>query len=279
MKKQSEENPPPDPADLAGWRQVIADGRLNLVRPEALVAVLQDLGPDVDSGVRERIAKRLSNALTNMLRGYIGANHPNGGEDIIDRVHTEMFIALLDKESADGRALREAFWPRVEFRAKDALAKEYRHSRIPLAPKVRELKKGEVDEDVEVDSDKAAEINNLLERVEPTGDLEDASGAVGEDVISATANRDLALLDGVRDADQRIDVERAISKIKDFRKRLAFRLYMDGIPFKSKKTESIAKTVGVSDKTAEHWIEELKKLLEATEEVQELTGKKMGERK
>jgi hypothetical protein len=52
---------------------------------------------------------------------------------------------------------------------------------------------------------------------------------------------------------------------------------MDDIPLKSNRSESIAEAVGVSDKTARAWIEELKHLLEGTEEVKELQGRKVGE--
>ena len=59
---------------------------------------------------------------------------------------------------------------------------------------------------------------------------------------------------------------------------LAFRLFMEDIPYGSKRTYSIAEAVGVSAKTAEKWIEEVQRLLAATDEVQELQGTKVGER-
>lgn len=43
------------------------------------------------------------------LRVHIGFNHPAGGEDIIVATHFAIFEALLDKDCADGKALREAF--------------------------------------------------------------------------------------------------------------------------------------------------------------------------
>jgi hypothetical protein len=57
-------------------------------------------------------------------------------------------------------------------------------------------------------------------------------------------------------------VEHLLSNIPDPRKCLAFRLHMDGCPITSEKgTESIARTLGVSDKTARAWIAEVHALL------------------
>jgi hypothetical protein len=100
---------------------------------------------------------------------------------------------------------------------------------------------------METDETKAADVNRLVRRAEPTDESEDVSGSIGDDAVSTTANRDPALLDGVRRADEHIDVERALANIKNFRKRLAFRLFMDDVPFKSKKTDSIAQTVSTID--------------------------------
>jgi transposase len=69
-----------------------------------------------------------------------------------------------------------------------------------------------------------------------------------------------------------------LALIPDWRKRFAFRLYMEDIPYGSKKTYSIAKAVGVSSKTVEAWIDEIRRFLVATDQVQELLGKKAGER-
>ncbi len=69
--------------------------------------------------------------------GIVGHNHPNQGEDIIHRAHSNLFEALVDPNSKDGTGLRVAFASRVRFRAKDALAVEYRHSRIPVTAKIK----------------------------------------------------------------------------------------------------------------------------------------------
>src|SRR5271165_3401672 len=120
----------PEPTDLEGWRQAIRQGLLPTFRLEALVAAIQDLGPLADSKVRNPLAKQLSDAMSRLLRRLVGMNHPNRGEDIIYRVHGELFEALLKPNSADGKALREAFTFRVSFRIKDAIATEHQHSRI-----------------------------------------------------------------------------------------------------------------------------------------------------
>jgi hypothetical protein len=124
MKRESEQTAPPDSRNLEGWRKAVACGRVAQCSPEVLVAALQDLGPALDASIRDPIAKHLNLMLMRRLRRYIGRNHPNGGEDIILRTQSKIFEVLLDRNSADGKALREAFWVRVSFRAKDAIAKE-----------------------------------------------------------------------------------------------------------------------------------------------------------
>ena len=68
----------------------------------------------------------------------------------------------------------------------------------------------------------------------------------------------------MRAADEQIDVDRFLEEnIKDDRKRLAFYLFMDDLPFKSKKFASIARALGIDERTARQWIEEIKKQLKA----------------
>ena len=68
--------------------------------------------------------------------------------------------------------------------------------------------------------------------------------------------------------EERAHVEAALRRVKDPRKRLAFRLHMDGVPRHSTKVESIASALGVSAKTAETWIKETK------EEIKSILGVK-----
>lgn len=63
-------------------------------------------------------------------------------------------------------------------------------------------------------------------------------------------------------------VESVLRQIKDPRRRLAFRLHMDGVPRNSTKVESIASAIGVSAKTAETWIKETE------EEIKTILGEK-----
>lgn len=56
-------------------------------------------------------------------------------------------------------------------------------------------------------------------------------------------------------------VEGVLSRIIDPKKRLAFRLHMDGVPKESKKGNSIERALGISAKTAGDWIEEIQKQL------------------
>ncbi len=258
METITGEDPPPKSTDLEGWGQAIADRRLGTFRLEAIVAAIQDLGPTVDKNVRNALAKHLSDSMIGMLRWAVGFNHPNQGEDIIYRVHFELFEALLDPGSADGQGLRDAFGPRVMFRVKDAIAVEFRHVRIPLKAKIKKSDQAKKIADTKVD-----EIGRLLRPTEPKGLAEDAGLWDGEEAGSRNSNRDLTLLNGVRDADEQIDVERVLANVKNYKKRLAFRLYMDDVPFKSKKGNSIAKALDISDKTAEHWIEEVQNLLKS----------------
>jgi hypothetical protein len=56
-------------------------------------------------------------------------------------------------------------------------------------------------------------------------------------------------------------VEEILSRIVDDDKRLAFRLHMEEVPVKSKRTMSISKALNKSDTTIETWIKEIQKQL------------------
>jgi hypothetical protein len=183
-----------------------------------------------------------------------------------------MFNALLNPHSADGRALCETFGPRVLVRVKDAISAENRHGRIPVEGKVKVARKNpKPGNDTFTES---IRTTGPVELPEPANDLSD-----GEDAGPNTANRDLSLLDGVRDLDERIDVARVLERVTDDRKRLAFYLYMDRVPYKSKKWNSIAKAINKSSETAKDWIEEVQELLKLDKEVQELQNSRAGDTK
>jgi DNA-directed RNA polymerase specialized sigma24 family protein len=52
-------------------------------------------------------------------------------------------------------------------------------------------------------------------------------------------------------------VEEALRTIKDPKKELAFRFFMERVPYESKKGTSISKALGISEKTAREWIGEV----------------------
>src|SRR5262249_48037444 len=87
----------------------------------------------------------------------------------------------------------------------------------------------------------------------------------------------LGSLPAVDHTEALIDVESILEKIENPKKRLAFRLHMDGLPARSKKGDSIARALGVSEKTAREWIKEATELLSSLPEVQELKSRKGGQ--
>jgi len=62
------------------------------------------------------------------------------------------------------------------------------------------------------------------------------------------------------------------------RKRLAFYLHMDKVPFGSTRGYSIAKALDISAKTAKEWVEEFRSILESDTEIQELQKASLGDR-
>jgi hypothetical protein len=227
-----------------------------------------------------------------LLRKRVGRNHPNGGIDIIERVHSELLTSLLSLSSADGAAMRTAFIMVVNYRVKDAIATEYKHSRIPTAqiqkstnadsdvnsasePEPESSKVGSgvahrVDDDKLVGSDKGVRTN-----IEPATAYTSDSDEHG---YSSGVVCDPSLMDGVRDIDESIDVKRILSTITDERKRLAFYLYMDRIPIHSTKGHSIAAALGVDRKTVKKWISEVQDQLSQLKEVNLLESASSGGR-
>lgn len=68
--------------------------------------------------------------------------------------------------------------------------------------------------------------------------------------------------------EQHAYVEGVLRRVADPRKRLAFRLHMEGVPRNSNKGCSIASALGVSAKTAETWVREIE------EEIKIILGEK-----
>jgi hypothetical protein len=212
MKVQPDEEPPPCSTDLEGWRRSVQSGCHANYPMETVIAALQDLGPNADTEVINALALHASATILRILRRLIGRNHPNEGADIIDEVHGQLIEAILSPNTPDGKGLREAFVPRLKFRAADAL-------RAARARRDRE---------------------QLVEDVTATCEAKHADD-IGQKI----------------EMEGRLYVEEVLSHITDERKRLAFRLHMDGIPLKSKRTTSIEQVLGVSSKTAGQWIEEI----------------------
>jgi hypothetical protein len=207
MDTQDEHRPPPA-SDIAEWRRLANEGQLSKYSPEAIVAVVQAIGPKGDKRTLNALMKHLSDVMLRILRRTIGRNHANEGVDMIEEAHSKLILAVLKPESADGIGLCAAFQARVEFRAADAIhagrlrADRYLYAEddgvLPMA------KKGQWSE-----AEELAYVESILRRIE------------------------------------------------DPRKRLAFRLHMNGVPKGSKRVDSIASALGVSAKTAGEWIAEV----------------------
>jgi hypothetical protein len=292
MKQEAAGESSPASTDIEGWRRAVAEGALAGLRLEALVAALQDLGPHADANVKRALVKQLNDAMLRMLRSFVGFNHPNQGEDIIYRVHHQLFDALLRPKSADGQALRAGFANIVSYRVKDAIAVEYRHSRIPTRQDAKDTEDDELlvaANDLTAPTaradgagDRARELGADAPTLEDVADLgeqgDPADVSDGEDAPGRDSNRDMTLLDGGRHLDEQLDVARILKEVTDHRKRLAFYLHMQGVPFGSKKGNSIAKALGKSTKTVTDWVEEVRAQLKNNKEVQDLRKLSVGEK-
>ena len=91
---------------------------------EDIVAAIQDLGPNTDKQVLNSLVLHVSDTIVHVLRHTVGTNYRNRGDDIITSAHGELVIAMFEPQSADGKGLRAAFVPRVQFRAADAIRAE-----------------------------------------------------------------------------------------------------------------------------------------------------------
>jgi hypothetical protein len=249
---------PPDSKDLKGWRQAVADRKLAFYPMGAIVAAFLDLGP-IDEPLRNTLAKAISDDIYRRLKRSVGRNHPNGGEDIIERVHFQLFEALAQPDCADAKGLRDAYIPRLTFRIKDAIAKEKRQSRDgEPAPKSTKAKSGKAPDEDEHEAVEIVSMEQHPDLVEKPviGDGEDAG------LFSRAA--DVALLESVAYLDQQIDVTRLLKQhVPHLRKRLAFQLHMEQVPSKTKKAHvlSIANAVGFDESTVRLWIAEIQATL------------------
>jgi hypothetical protein len=264
----------PDPNDHNNWQCAVA-GNLHLeYNAQVLFCAIQGLGDKANMQVRNALAKQLSNLVIAQLRRKVGRYHPNEGWDIIWRTHESVFTAAAKPNSSDGTGFREAFHARLCFRLKDAIAKEVQLRRTEediLAEKVDKAKKkasARNDESKGVGAD-----DPLIEDEEYLAELD------GERIVSfhkpvvnqnaealpEQASYDPSLFDGVNGFIEQMDVDHLLKKhVPDERKRLAFRLFMDDVPYKTKRnaiTHSIEDAMGIDESTARAWVKEVKEIL------------------
>src|ERR1019366_7303855 len=185
MSKHTEEEPPPLPTDLEGWRRAIGEDRFRTFKMEFVIAAIQDLGPNADKSVINPLVLHASDTILRILRRYIGIKHRNQGDDIVEEAHDQLIQAIFVPSSADGKGLRVAFVPRIRFRAADAIRAD------------KEMRK----------------------RERSVGNIHEVSDA-----------RLAAERHPRQELDEKIYVEQVLSNVIDERKRLAFRLHIDGIP-------------------------------------------------
>jgi DNA-directed RNA polymerase specialized sigma24 family protein len=215
---------PPSLSDLDGWKGAANDGRLAKYRSEDIVAAIQRIGSHGDQKLRGDLLVHISNRLTRIIRPRVGRNHSNGGEDIVQRAHDRLIVAILMPGSADGKALRKTFRACVQSRLADAIRSERLH---------------------------AARYLSFSALPQPDGNVEDETEAF-EQSDGKPANQ----------VEQEVHVERVLQKIDDQRKQRAFRLHMEGVPLEpGKGTTSIAQELSVSAKTAGKWIAEVQEFL------------------
>jgi hypothetical protein len=255
MKSAAKSKPRLASTDLAGWQACVSEGRLGEFSMESIVAAFLDLRPNSEPKLRLDLARCISDDMMRRLRRNTGRNHPNEGNDIIERVYSQLWEALSRPASADAKGMRKAYASRVLFRLKDAIAKEQMARWTPntdtsTGKKKPKGKKNQTEKTMLVDISEHPDCHHE--------DVSDEVEVVGGAGIMRNGN----LLDGVRDLDEQIDVDRfLLENVPDPKKRLAFYLFMDKVPFKSKRGQSIAATLKIDESTARLWIEEIQATL------------------
>ncbi|MBK8401835.1 MAG: hypothetical protein IPL29_12505 [Propionivibrio sp.] len=266
--------PPPDPKDHNGWQCAVAENLHLKYDAPVLFCALQGLGAKANVPVRNALAERLSHLVIAELRRKVSSYHPNEGWDIIWRTHESVFTSAAKPNSKDGAGFREAFHARLSFRLLSAIKDEVRLRRTEediLAEKADKAKKKA--------SARKDEAEGVVADEELTEDEEDLAELEGERTLSfhelvvkhddeappEKTSCDPSLFDGVNNFIEQMDVDRLLKKhVLDDRKRLAFRLFMDCVPYKTKRkatTHSIADALGIDESTARVWIEEIKEIL------------------
>lgn len=205
----------PDAADEAGWAAAVSAGKLGDCPPGEIVRTLRTLFLHGDRRLVEALALHVSDRITRRLRRLIGVDHPNRGEDIIERAHGALMMAVFDPASSDGADLIEAFGSRVRFRGIDA-----------------------------------ARVEGSFHRRHTNLGADDDG-----ELLIARGHR----MDGGAGS---IDVSHVLGGIADPRKRLAFRLAMEGMRVRT-GDPCVATVLGCDPKTAAKWIAEARAILAA----------------
>jgi DNA-directed RNA polymerase specialized sigma24 family protein len=226
------------------------------------------------------LIKQISDHATSFLRRLVGTNHPNRGEDIVFRAHESLMVALCTPSSADGKGFRVAYYKRLKFRLIDAIAKETRESRteediVALKAKNknhRDLAEAEAapKDDPQNDEDEE-DLEDELVTFGTGRTIEVKREDSDEDTVGpGKVDNHPNPFEGVNELLEQLDVDRLLEEcIPNERKRLAFRLHMDGLPVKSNGENSIAKALGVDESTIRAWIKDAREIL----------GAKVGEQK
>lgn len=266
-RKKPEPSPPPASTDFAGWCAAIEAGHLTSFRTEDIIAALEDLGPDIKTQIRNKLAKEISDRFTRILRSNVGFNHPNQGQDIIDRTNFKLFKAISTKNSNDGHTLRNSCYSLVLLRMKDAIREESRERRT-AEEFIKTDKPADAAEMTSASSEVAEpEIDFTAESERINGDSADVTWALppseasepdeDEDAPPSKATYDPSHFEGVNEMHEDIDVNRLLEhEIPNPRKRLAFYLHIQRAPQKN-----IAKALGKDVKTIRLWIKEIQELL------------------
>ena len=268
----------PSPKDLDGWRRFIAEGRHSDMKPENLVAAIQDLGPATRIDILNPLLNTLTAHAIKFLRRQVGTNHPNGGQDIIDRAHHDLILALFEPASADGKGFREAYYSRLSFRLKDAIAKELRQRRTEQDVIVAKAKRRDQHPSKATlktpssDYSKQEMEDDQIDADDDEHELADAESAAissfgnatndDDDASPSRAHYDPELTDREDKVFDELSVRLILEKlVPDERKRQAYWLAKMGVPAKSKRTLSIAQALDIDESTARSWIEEVTQIL------------------
>jgi RNA polymerase sigma factor (sigma-70 family) len=111
---------PPPLSDLDAWKEIVRAGGLDRLRPEAIASLLQAIGPHADQRLVSALVAHFSDEVLKICKWRVPKKRRNRGQDIIDRAHHKLIVAVLTPGSTDGQALCVAFTARVEHRIADA---------------------------------------------------------------------------------------------------------------------------------------------------------------